>query len=170
VDQAQVVTASNQTLMSNQIIVASWQFIATDANGGALAAYTLNEEAIGNGSFVMNEVVQQTSTATAALDHAPVVITPSDAPVSGEPSLPSASNHPEAQTIISPAFYSDATVAPFDQAPIMHGSQDAAITLLAQYNAAGFQVETDAGALVSSAQPSLNTNNPTLISLPSQKI
>jgi hypothetical protein len=125
VDQAPVVTASNQTLTSNQIIVASWQFTATDANGGVLATYTLNEEAIGNGSFVMNEVVvQQTSAALPALD----------------------------------------------QAPVMHSSHNAAIALLAQYTAAGFQTGTDSGALVSSGQPGLKTSDPTLISLPSQKI
>jgi hypothetical protein len=125
VDQAPVVTASNQTPTSNQIIVASWQFTATDANGGVLATYTLNEEAIGNGSFVMNEVVvQQTSAALPALD----------------------------------------------QAPVMHSSHNAAIALLAQYTAAGFQTGTDSGALVSSGQPGLKTSDPTLISLPSQKI
>jgi hypothetical protein len=52
----------------------------------------------------------------------------------------------------------------------MHSSQNAAIALLAQYTAAGFHAGTDAGALVSSGQPAVNTNNTTLISLPSQKI
>jgi hypothetical protein len=49
-------------------------------------------------------------------------------------------------------------------------AQHNVIALLSQYTAAGFRAGADAGALVNSGQPALNTRETPLISFPSQKI
>jgi 20S proteasome alpha/beta subunit len=60
VDQAPVVTASNQTLTHNQSIAASSLFTATDPDGQTITTYAL-KDVTGNGHFVVNGVVQATN-------------------------------------------------------------------------------------------------------------
>jgi hypothetical protein len=158
VDQAPVVTVSDKTLMRNQDIIAvSSLFTTTDPEGDPITTYALKDLA-GDGHFVVNGVVQTSNEidlTAAQLAQTAYQSGSGCAQISISASDGTLWSEWQTTTLLTPV-----------------GSQNAAaaIALLAQYTAAGFQTGTDSGALVSSGQPCLNTNNPTLISLPSQKI
>jgi hypothetical protein len=144
--------------MRNQTsIAASSLFTATDPEGDPITAYALKDLA-GDGQFVVNGVVQTSNEidlTAAQLAQTAYQSGSGCAQISISASDGTLWSEWQTTTLLTPV-----------------GSQNAAaaIALLAQYTAAGFQTGTDSGALVSSGQPCLNTNNPTLISLPSQKI
>jgi hypothetical protein len=158
-DQAPVVTTSDQTVMRNQsIIAASSLFTATDPEGDPITTYAL-KDLTGNGQFVVNGVVQASNVeidlTAAQLAQTAYQSGSGCAQISISASDGTLWSEWQTTTLLTPV-----------------GSQNAAATiaLLAQYTAAGFQAGTDSGALVSSGQPALNTSDPTLISLPGQKI